>query len=178
MDTHDVQRWVMWLLRNYSEAYARQQYCSLRQFFRWLAAEDEVPDSRAGLRAPKVREKPVPFFTSVELSKLEKACRGNTFAQRRDAAILAVFRATGIRLAELAGITADGSSSPMSGPAASQNRASIRPGGTGRRHCVTTFPSGHAIAGRTGCPRAPRLGGPAPRTTRRPASAPSPASDG
>ena len=44
----------------------------------------------------------MPFFTSGELSKLEKACRGNTFAQRRDAAILAVFRATGIRLAELA----------------------------------------------------------------------------
>ena len=32
---------------------------------------------------------------------------GNTFAQRRDAAILAVFRATGIRLAELAGIRYD-----------------------------------------------------------------------
>ena len=46
----------------------------------------------------------MPFFTSVELSRLERACRGNTFAQRRDAAILAVFRATGIRLAELAGI--------------------------------------------------------------------------
>jgi site-specific recombinase XerD len=46
----------------------------------------------------------VPFFTSGELSELEKTCRGNTFAQRRDAAILAVFRATGIRLAELAGI--------------------------------------------------------------------------
>jgi site-specific recombinase XerD len=51
-----------------------------------------------------VAEKPVPFFTSVELSELERACQGNTFAQRRDAAILAVFRATGIRLAELAGI--------------------------------------------------------------------------
>jgi len=46
----------------------------------------------------------VPFLTSVELSKLERACQGNTFAQRRDAAILSVFRATGIRLAELAWI--------------------------------------------------------------------------
>ena len=36
----------------------------------------------AGLRAPAVREKPVPFFTGVKLSKLEQACRGNTFAQR------------------------------------------------------------------------------------------------
>ncbi len=105
--TQDVQRWVAWLPGSYSEAYARQQYRSLGQFFRWLAAEYEIPDPMAGLRAPAVREKPVPFFTSVELSKLEQACRGNTFAQRRDAAILAVLRATGIRLAELAGIRYD-----------------------------------------------------------------------
>jgi integrase len=103
----DIQRWVVWLLGNYSAAYARQQYCSLRRFFAWLAAEDEVGDPMAGLRAPTVREKPVPFFTSVELSKLEQACRGSSFAQRRDAAILSVFRATGIRLAELAGICYD-----------------------------------------------------------------------
>ena len=107
VDTQDVQRWVAWLLGNYSEAYARQQYRSLRQFFGWLAAEDEVPDPMAGLRAPAVRDKPVPFFTSIELSKLGKACQGSTFVQRRDAAILAVFRATGIRLAELAGIRYD-----------------------------------------------------------------------
>jgi len=29
---------------------------------------------------------------------------GNTFADRRDAAIIAVFRATGVRLSEFAGI--------------------------------------------------------------------------
>jgi integrase/recombinase XerD len=63
------------LLGCYSEAYAYRQYRALQQFFRWLAAEDEIPDPMAGLRAPTVREKPVPFFTSVELSKLEKACR-------------------------------------------------------------------------------------------------------
>jgi site-specific recombinase XerD len=46
-------------------------------------------------------DKLVPYFSSVELSALAKACRGNTFAQRRDAAIVAVFLATGIRLSEL-----------------------------------------------------------------------------
>ena len=107
VDAQDVQRWVGWLLGRYSEAYARQQYRSLRQFFLWLAGEDEIADPMARLRAPAVRDKPVPFFTSVELSQLEKACRGSTFAQRRDAAILSVFRATGIRLAELAGIRYD-----------------------------------------------------------------------
>jgi site-specific recombinase XerD len=107
VDSQDVQRWVTWLLSGYSEAYARQQYRALRQFFLWLSAEDEIPDPMARLRAPAVRERPVPFFTSVELSRLEKACRGSTFAQRRDAAIVSVFRATGIRLAELAGIRYD-----------------------------------------------------------------------
>jgi site-specific recombinase XerD len=107
VDAHDVQRWVAWLLGGYSEAYARQQYRSLRQFFLWLAAEEEIPDPTARLRAPAVREKPVPVFSSVELSKLERTCRGSTFAQRRDAAVLSVFRAAGIRLAELAGIRYD-----------------------------------------------------------------------
>jgi site-specific recombinase XerD len=107
VDAQDVQRWVTWLLGSHSAAYARQQYRALRQFFLWLAAEEDVPDPTARLRAPAVREKPVPVFTSVELSKLERACRGGTFAQRRDAAVLSVFRATGIRLAELAGIRYD-----------------------------------------------------------------------
>jgi integrase/recombinase XerD len=89
------------LLRHYRETYACQHYRSLQEFFRWLAAEDEVADPMAWLRAPRVADKPVPVFTSGELSKLERACRGNTFAQRRDAAILAVFRATGIRLAAI-----------------------------------------------------------------------------
>ena len=44
------------------------------------------------------------FFTGQELARLEQACAGRTFAQRRDTAIIAVFKATGIRLSELAGI--------------------------------------------------------------------------
>src|ERR1017187_7621558 len=61
----------------------------------------------AGLQSPPVTDKLVPVFTREELSRLESACAGRTFAQRRDAAVIAVFRATGIRLAELAGIRYD-----------------------------------------------------------------------
>ena len=57
-----------------------------------------------GLRGPRVGEKLVLVFTSEELSALEKTCQGRSFAQRRDAAILAVLPATGIRAGELAGI--------------------------------------------------------------------------
>jgi len=87
-----------------SESYASNQYRALQQFFKWWAQEEELPDPMARLRPPRVTEKLIPVFTRVELSKLERACQGRSFAQRRDAAIIAVFEATGIRLSELAGI--------------------------------------------------------------------------
>ena len=99
-----MQRWTVRLLASYSDAYARSQFRGLQQFFRWLAAEDGNPDPVARLRPPREARKPVPCFTSVELSRLAKVCRGSSFDERRDAAVIAVFLATGIRLAEMAGI--------------------------------------------------------------------------
>ncbi|MGH3288657.1 MAG: tyrosine-type recombinase/integrase [Streptosporangiaceae bacterium] len=103
----DIQRWIVRLLDRYSSAYASNQYRALQQFFKWLAAEDEVPDPMAGLKPPRVPDKPVPVFAAADLPRLERACAGRAFAQRRDAALIAVFRATGIRLSELAGIRYD-----------------------------------------------------------------------
>jgi len=104
VDAQDIQRWMTKLLGRYSGAYASIQFRALRQFFKWRADEDELLDPTARLRAPKVTVTAVPVFTSVELSDLDKASRGRSFAARRDAAIIAVFTATGIRLSELAGI--------------------------------------------------------------------------
>ena len=98
VDRQDVQRWMVCLLEHYRDAYASNQYRSLQQFFRWWAEEEELPDPMARLRPPKVTAKLVPVFTSGELTKLERTCQGRTFAQRRDHAIICVFRATGIRL--------------------------------------------------------------------------------
>jgi site-specific recombinase XerD len=104
VSAQDVRRWMVHLLALYSDAYAYQQFRALQQFFRWLAAEEEIADPMARLRPPKVVKKPVPYFTSEELSKLERACPGRSFEDRRDAAILEVLKATGIRLAEITGI--------------------------------------------------------------------------
>jgi site-specific recombinase XerC len=95
VSSQDVQQWIVLLLASYSDAYASNQFRALQQFFRWLAEEEQVADPMAGLRAPQVREKLVPVFTSEELSALEKTCQGRSFAQRRDAAIIAVLTATG-----------------------------------------------------------------------------------
>ena len=103
-DARDIQQWMVHLLDRYSSAYASIQFRALRQFFKWRASEEDSPDPMTRLRAPKVAEREVPVFTSVELSELARACQGRSFAARRDAAIIAVFTATGIRLSELAGI--------------------------------------------------------------------------
>ena len=102
VSSQDIQRWMAWLLDRYSTAYASNQYRALQQFFKWLAAEDELPDPMAGLQPPRVTDKLVPVFTGQELTRLDHACAGRSFTQRRDTAIVAVFTATGIRLAELA----------------------------------------------------------------------------
>ena len=104
VDARDIQHWMVHLLQWYSSAYASIQFRALRQFFKWRAGEEDSPDPMTRLRAPKVTVTAVPVFTSVELSELNKACQGRSFAARRDAAIIAVFTATGIRLSELAGI--------------------------------------------------------------------------
>jgi hypothetical protein len=46
--SQDIQRWMAWLLDRYSSAYASNQYRALQQFFKWLAAEDQLPDPMAG----------------------------------------------------------------------------------------------------------------------------------
>ena len=104
---HDVQQWMVRLLDRYSAAYASNQFRALQQFFRWLAAEEEIGDPMAGLRPPHVPGRPVPVFADGDLPRLERACAGRSFQQRRDAAMIAIFAATGIRLSELAGIRYD-----------------------------------------------------------------------
>jgi len=104
VSSQDIQRWMAWLLDRHSSAYASNQYQASQQFFKWLAAEDELPDPMAGLQPPRVTDKLVPVFTPEELARLEQACAGRSFAQRRDTAIIAVFTATGIRLSELASL--------------------------------------------------------------------------
>jgi integrase/recombinase XerD len=104
---HSVQEWMVWLLEGYSAAYASNQFRALQQFFKWLAAEEEVPGPMAGLRPPRIPDKPVSAFAGQELPRLERACAGRSFQQRRDAAVIAVFAATGMRLSELTGIRYD-----------------------------------------------------------------------
>jgi site-specific recombinase XerD len=105
-----VQEWTVTLLGRYSDSYANNQFRALQQFFKWHATEDpdeQRPNPMAGLKPPKIGDKLVPVCTDGELAALLGTCKGGGFQNRRDYAIISVFKDTGARLSELAGLTTD-----------------------------------------------------------------------
>jgi len=110
---HHIQEWIAALLEGGAAAgYANNQYRAVQQFWRWRT-EVEVEEGveplnpMARLRPPKVPEQPVDILREPQLAALIKSCKGTTFIDRRDLAILLVFMDTGIRRAEMAGLRID-----------------------------------------------------------------------
>ncbi len=99
-----VQEWVSTLLAGYTDQYANNQFRALQQFFKWHATEDPDEPRRnpmANMKPPKIGGKLVPVITDGELSALLAACKGSGFENRRDYAVISLFRDTGARLSEL-----------------------------------------------------------------------------
>jgi site-specific recombinase XerD len=104
----DVEAFIIDQLEVHTPATAAAYYRHLQQFWRWVTAEGEIPVSpMAGMSPPKLPERPVPVFTPDELRALVKAAEGTTFEARRDTAMVHLFVATGVRLAEMAGMRLD-----------------------------------------------------------------------
>ena len=105
--TRHVQEWTITLLDRYSDSYASNQFRALQQFFKWHATEDPDeprPNPMANLKPPKIGDKLVPVFTDGELAAPLGTCKGGGFQNRRDYAIISMFKDTGARLSELAGL--------------------------------------------------------------------------
>jgi site-specific recombinase XerD len=103
-----VQEWTATLLGRCSDSYANNQFRALQQFFKWYATEDpDEPRSNpmVNLKPPKLGSKVVPVFTDDELTALLAACKGPGYRNRRDYAMISLFKDTGVRLSELAGLT-------------------------------------------------------------------------
>jgi site-specific recombinase XerD len=91
-----------------SPATVAKHYRSLQQLWRWLAQDGEIPRSpMERMHPPTVPEQPIPVLDVETISKLLATCKGNTFEQRRDTAIIRLFLDTGMRVSELVGMTLD-----------------------------------------------------------------------
>jgi site-specific recombinase XerD len=89
-------------------ASAANRYRSLQQYFKWLTDEGEIRESpMARMKPPTIPETPPPVLREDEIKKLLAACSGTDFDDRRDLAIIWLLADTGIRRAEIAGLTVD-----------------------------------------------------------------------
>jgi site-specific recombinase XerD len=85
-----------------------KHYRSLQQLFRWLLDDGEITRSpMERMRPPMVPEQPVDILTDDEITRLFAVCKGNTFENRRDYALLRFLYDTGVRVSELTGLTLD-----------------------------------------------------------------------
>ena len=81
------------------------RYAHLVQFFRWLDEEDEIVATPMGsVKRPRPEEQPVQTINTEDLKRLIGMCKGKTFRDKRDAAILTLFLDSGARRAELSGL--------------------------------------------------------------------------
>lgn len=88
-----------------SAATTAKHYRSLQQLFRWLVEDGEINESpMARMRPPSVPEQPVDVLTDDELRALLDTCKGNTFENRRDTALIRMLMDCGVRASELIGL--------------------------------------------------------------------------
>jgi site-specific recombinase XerD len=91
-----------------SAATVAKHFRSLQQLFRWLAEDGEIDRSpMERMTRPHVPEQPPPVLGTDALVALLATCKGNTFWNRRDEAMLRLLVDTGVRAAELIGLTVD-----------------------------------------------------------------------
>lgn len=92
-------------LERHMPATASNRFRSLKTFFRWAVAEEEISSSpMEGLKSPHIPATPPAVLDDAAVSKMLAQCSGRAYEDYRDAAIIRLFLSTGCRRAEIAGL--------------------------------------------------------------------------
>ncbi|MEU0356553.1 tyrosine-type recombinase/integrase [Streptomyces cyaneofuscatus] len=97
-----IEGYISDLMKRTSPGNAHQHFRSLKTFFNWCVDEEEMDRSpMRTMKAPALPDVEVPIIPDDSLKKLLSVCKGKTFEDRRDTAIIMMFLDTGARLSEL-----------------------------------------------------------------------------
>ena len=96
------------LLSRRSASTANNRFRSLQRFFKWLVDEEHIDSNpMATMKPPKGEDHLVPVYEPAEIQALVGASLGDSFEDVRDTAIILLLVDTGIRRAELVGLTVE-----------------------------------------------------------------------
>lgn len=96
-----IEAFIVATMRRTSPGNAHVYFRSLKTMFTWLVDEEELDrHPMRTMKPPALPEVEVPIIQDGDLSKLFRACRGKSYEERRDTALLLLFLDTGVRLSE------------------------------------------------------------------------------
>lgn len=98
-----VEAFQAWMIDTRSASTALNKHKGLQQFFKWLLLDEEAIDRSPmeRVKQPKTPTKLIPIIRDDDTKKVIGTCRGKTFIQLRDEAIIRLYYNTGARLSEV-----------------------------------------------------------------------------
>jgi site-specific recombinase XerD len=100
-----VEAYLIEVMASRAPATVALHYRSLVILFKWLVEEGELDRSpMERMRQVAIPDVPVPVLSDDQIRAVLKTCRGTTYAERRDQALLRLFADTGARVGEIAGM--------------------------------------------------------------------------
>jgi len=104
-----VEVFQAWMIETRSASTALNKHKALQQFFKWLMLDEEEIDRSPmeRVKQPKTEKKLIPIIRDEDTKKILDTCKGKTFVQLRDEAIIRLYYNTGARLAEVGNLELD-----------------------------------------------------------------------
>ncbi len=100
-----IEWFIAWMIDSRSASTALNKYKGVQQFFNYLLECEEIDrHPMEKLSQPDTPNKLVPVVSDDELTRLLDTCRGKSYRDRRDMAIIRLFLDTGARLTEVANL--------------------------------------------------------------------------
>jgi site-specific recombinase XerD len=107
IEPRHVEAFLIELLGKWKPATAHNRFRGLQRFFRWYAEVDKDLSYRSPMdrmRPPRLPEYQPRVLSLDELRAVLETCKGRTFEDRRDSALVRLFFNTGARRAEIASL--------------------------------------------------------------------------